>query len=265
MGVVCLQSWGGGVFWGCSRIGMAVCVYALKDILILYKNQIYHITFSEVRNMGLFGTAIDSLKWGFSINFKKILRWLLLTVILIIPIVDFIGLGALLKIFKGEEPELSPVGKNFINGLLYFIIQLIYMAIPLIIFFILGGVSMLPMASGNDAGVAVGAGIATAGVIIALIVTVLLFGLILVPATINFARTGKFGKAFAFGEIFGLIGKLGWGKYILAIIVCIIVSFVVGLVLGIIGLIPVLGWIVLILATVPLYCFGYKYWNEVFA
>lgn len=191
--------------------------------------------------MGLFGTAFDALKWGFSVNFKHIGRWLLLTLLSIIPIVFWISDGALMRVLKGEEPDLSPVGKNFVNGFFLFLIALIYAIIPCLIM-------LIPVV----------------GQIIGIILLILVC-IIMIPAEINFARTGKFGAAFKFGEIFGMISKLGWGKYILAIIVMLIFGIIIGLILGLITMIPIVGLIVVILVSIPLLCFELKYWNDVFA
>ena len=204
--------------------------------------------------MGLFGTAFGAVKWGFGTNFSHIGRWLLLTIFSCIPIVNFIADGALMKVLKGEEPDISPAGKSFVTGFFFFLIGLIYAIIPAIIILVLGLISSIAAA-------------------IVGIILVILLCLIAIPAEINFVRSGKFGKAFAFGEIFGMISKLGWGKYILAIIVMFIVGFIVSLVIGIIayvlGLIPVAGWVLAlifeILMLVPLVCFELKYWNDVLA
>ncbi|HJJ48663.1 MAG TPA: DUF4013 domain-containing protein [Methanocorpusculum sp.] len=214
--------------------------------------------------MGLFGTAFEALKWGFGTNFKHIGRWLLLTILSIIPIINFFADGALLKVLKGEEPTIPPAGKSFVNGLLLFIIALIYMLIPIIIYFVIGGAAMLPAITGGDVGAAIGASVGIIGLVLTVVVMIL-FALIMIPAEINFARSGKFGKAFAFSEIFAMIKKLGWGKYILAIIVMIIFAIVLGLILGLIMMIPILGLIIYILAFIPLVCFELKYWNDVFA
>lgn len=191
--------------------------------------------------MGLFGTAFNALKWGFSVNFKHIGRWLLLTLLSIIPIVFWISDGALMRVLKGEEPDLSPVGKNFVNGFFLFLIALIYAIIPCLIM-------LIPVV----------------GQIIGIILLILVC-IIMIPAEINFARTGKFGAAFKFSEIFGMISKLGWGKYILAIIVMLIFVIIISLILGLITMIPIVGLIVVILVSIPLLCFELKYWNDIFA
>ena len=207
--------------------------------------------------MGLFETAFDAVKWGLTTNFRHIGRWLLLTVLSIIPIANLLSSGALLKVLTGEEPEIEPAGRTFLNGLLWLVISIIYMIIPVII----AAVSLILLLNN---GASAGAALGIAGIIISIILAVII-SLIMIPAMIHFARTGKFAKGFAFGEIFAMIKNVGAGRYIVAILVWLIVSFIISFVLGIICLIPILGWIVLFLAFVPLMCFEYKYWNDVFA
>jgi hypothetical protein len=66
--------------------------------------------------------------------------------------------------------------------------------------------------------------------------------LILLAAGIaHMIKTDKFGKAFAFGEILGIIKKVGWGKYIAWIILVAVIAFIVG---AIVGAIPYVGWLI---------------------
>ena len=211
-----------------------------------------------IENVGKsFGYAVDN-------TLKKILRWIGLTIVMCIPIVNFIAMGLFLKVFRGEEPDFSNAGKSFIQGLLLFIISIIYMIIPIIAFAILGGASFItaiiaPEAA-TDAILAGGAGLG----IIALFVLAIIFGLIMLPAEINFARKQSFGAAFKFGEIFGMIGKLGWGKYILAIILVYIIAIIFGFVVGLFALIPVVGIILTYLAIPFAIFFELKYYANLF-
>jgi len=49
------------------------------------------------------------------------------------------------------------------------------------------------------------------------------------------------GEAFNFGEIFATIGKIGWGTYILALIILVVIFAIIYVVLG---LIPIVGAII---------------------
>jgi len=81
---------------------------------------------------------------------------------------------------------------------------------------------------------------------------------------IRFARTGSMGEAFNFGAILETIGKIGWGTYIVALIVLIIVQFVIGIVLSIIAMIPVLGAIIQFVLFAPLVIFEYRYICQIY-
>ena len=213
--------------------------------------------------VGIFENIGDSLKFGFrecyGDGFKGFLRMLALLITSIIPIVFFIPMGIFLKVYRGEKPDFTNAGQSFIRGLLCFVIAIIYMLIPLILFAIFGGLGVIPTVTGGDIGAVFGGLLASAGIIIAIIAAVIL-GFVAIPAEINFARNG-FAAAFKFSEIFGMISKAGFAKYILSYIVLIIVSFIFGLLCAI----PVVGIIISILVTIPLTFFMYKYWANIFA
>ncbi|HJJ75758.1 MAG TPA: DUF4013 domain-containing protein, partial [Methanocorpusculum sp.] len=85
------------------------------------------------------------------------------------------------------------------------------------------------------------------------IVLAFIIGFILIPVQVNFARKQSFGAAFAFGEIFGMIGKLGLIKYILAWIVYFVAVMIIVLVLSLFSLIPVVG---IVLTSILALLFG---------
>jgi len=75
-----------------------------------------------------------------------------------------------------------------------------------------------------------------------LIGVILMFflAIILAMAIVHMVKHNSFGKAFAVGEILAVIRKIGWGKYIL----WLIVIFVCALILGAISMIPLIGWLI---------------------
>ena len=68
--------------------------------------------------------------WIFSSDWKKII---ILGVILIIPIVDFIGLGYVLRIIKltisgvDDLPEFDDLGDLFVDGLKVLVVSIVYL------------------------------------------------------------------------------------------------------------------------------------------
>lgn len=196
---------------------------------------------------GSFGYAKDKLMGSIG-------NWILLIILTIIPIVNFIAMGTYLKVYRGEDPKVEHIGKSFVDGLLALIIAIIYMLIPLIVTSIVFAASMGSMMADPFAGLAA-AGI---GGIICLILFIL-FALLMIPAMINFARKG-FGAAFKFGEIFGMIGKAGWLKYIISIILLAIIFGIIGL----LGMIPFIGWLIMLIIYPFLIVWAAKFWANLF-
>lgn len=177
--------------------------------------------------------AIDYTK----LLFADLGRLLILIVLAIIPIVDFVVLGYLGNVMKApKDPKKLPPLENYFDlwfqGLKILIIALIYMIIPLV--FIIpfldfwGVFSFLTFVRGT-------------GALLLLLVGVLLaFFLvsILYIAIINMLKHNDLSKAFAFGEILGIIEKVGWVNYIL----WLLVIFVCSIIVTAIGSIPVIGW-----------------------
>jgi hypothetical protein len=63
---------------------------------------------------------------------------------------------------------------------------------------------------------------------------------------IRFARKNSMGQAFAFGAILEHIGKIGWGSYILALIILWVVALIFGLIVFVLAMIPFIGWLILL-------------------
>ena len=193
--------------------------------------------------------------------------WLILSILNLIPIVDWIVYGVYVKVLRGEEPDLENLGKTFIDGLLALIIGLIYMIVPIILIivvsvgmFTFGSVTVTP-GDPSVSGMSEIAGFAVmSGLIILSFVVAFLFSLLATPAVVNFARKG-FCAAFRIGELVRMIGKAGLLKYIVSLILLWIIFCVI---VFICMLIPIIGWIVLIFILPFLYFWGAKYLANLF-
>lgn len=72
------------------------------------------------------------------------------------------------------------------------------------------------------------------------------------------------GEAFNFGAIFAQIGALGWGTWIIAVIVLLIVAAVYGFVIGILSAIPLLGWLIVLFLNAAFAIFSARYLAQVY-
>jgi hypothetical protein len=219
----------------------------------------------EVKTMEIGEIISDSVKYPSS-DWTKII---ILAVILLIPIVNFIGLGYVFRIIKAtlagldDLPDFDEVGDMFIDGLKILVVGIVY-AIPVWIIAAIIGVilslifpgSTTTYYTGADATAIIGGMIASYAV---LIVVALIVGLVEIIAIANMAYyDGELGAAFRFSDILNYIATIGWGKYIIVYIVIALISAVIAILAGFIGLVLLFVgiFITMPLAMSYIYMFG---------
>ena len=152
-------------------------------------------------------------------------RLILLIIISAIPIVNFIAIGYIVKIYRGGKiaPELEGYGRMFIDGVLLVIIGIIYAIIPIILIcagFFLGALEAS----------ATGVIIALIGIIVAII-----FSLFALLGCVRFAKNEDLEEAFNFQAILEKINDIGWVHYILSYIaIMVIITLISGALSGIV-------------------------------
>lgn len=178
----------------------------------------------------------DSFSYAKDAVWGKWVQWILLVISTIIfPLI----MGYVVRIYSGVKPapEMGNWVGTFVDGLKLLIIGLIY-AIPIFIiaaiFFVPAGMMSDPMAALGTLGI---------GILVMFVVAIII-SLVSAIGMIRFAQKDSVGQAFAFGAILEHIGKIGWGSYIIALIVLWIVGLVFSFIVGILGIIPVLGWLI---------------------
>ncbi|MFW5959053.1 MAG: DUF4013 domain-containing protein [Natronomonas sp.] len=164
---------------------------------------------------------------------------LMLLSVFIVPL--FLVYGYIVGVIRGslggasEPPSFGDWTTLLVEGVQAWFIGVIYMLIPLIVGGLTVGGSVLATASGTNTGSAIGSG----GMYIGFLVTFLLslvFGYIAVAAIVNFAREERFGAAFDFDVLKGIVMHR---DYAIAWLVAIGIFFVASLV----NAVPLLGWI----------------------
>ena len=201
-------------------------------------------------------------------------RWLGLIILCIIPIVNFIfPLGYCVRIYNGgdEAPELDDWLRLFVDGLQLFLINIVYMIVPFflivtgivtLIFGMVGGI-VLTRIDFDFSGMFL-AFFAMIGLILLLVGVILAIACCLISTMgcIRFARMDSLGEAFNFSEITAKITEIGWGSYILAYLVLVIIT---SLIVGILAVIPVVGWL-LTFIIIPLFLIWQaKYFENIYS
>ena len=175
-------------------------------------------------------------------------RLIILIVLDIIPIVNWIVIGYAARVLRESPstetpPKLEKYGEMFVDGAKVTFASLIYMLVPTIL--IATGASslfagMLSLQGGFAAPSVMLGGTGVVLLLVGILLGIILL-LLLAAGMAHMLKTGKFGKAFAFGEILRIIRGIGWGKYIAWIVVLVIISMIIG---GVAGLIPYVGWVI---------------------
>ncbi len=195
---------------------------------------------------GSFNYTKDALwgKWG---------RWIILIVLSLIQVFTLFLIplynGYIIRVLSGRRPapDIDEWGRLFIDGWKWNIISLIYMIPVLLILAYFGGLAVLSAIGVQGAtdpeAWAPAVAAALSGILLAALVAILI-SFISLFAVVRFAHTDRFGEAFNFGAIFAHIGRIGWGSWILAVIILILIGVAYGVVISLINLIPILGWII---------------------
>lgn len=169
---------------------------------------------------------------------------MMLGCIFIIPIFPMMGyqIAIIRKVASGED-ELLPAwdnwGEKFMDGLKIFGVVLVY-EIPMFLIMGIGFGITFAMAAGSQSSDSVGGVMAIVMLLIQALSGIygLILGFLMPIFMIMVARTGEFGAAFKFGEMFGFIGK-NLGNYFITFLLFIgffLAAEIIGLVACCIGI-----------------------------
>lgn len=211
----------------------------------------------------------DSVEYAREAVWGKWTRWVLLIVSTIIfPLI----LGYVMEIYRGTKPapELEHWGKLFIDGLKLIAAWIIYMLPVIAILLVFGGWALFSAMqqaamSGDPNYFASNPELLMPllesfliGLVIAVVLAIII-SIIAYIGIIRMARKDRFGEAFNFSGIFDTIGRIGWGSYILSLIVLAVVVMVFAIILALIMGIPYIGWLIYLILLPLLSIFQARY------
>jgi hypothetical protein len=180
-------------------------------------------------------------------------RWLLLVLLSLIQTFTLYLIplfsGYTVRVLAGERPapDVEGWGRLFLDGWKRNIITLIYLIPVILVLALFGGIAFASTiaAQGVDnldvwasAAAAAMPGLLAAGCRLGHRVVQSLF------AVVRFAHTVSLLQAFNLGAIFRQIGRIGWGSWIVAVIILVLIRIVYMAATGLILSVPVAGWIV---------------------
>jgi len=190
----------------------------------------------------------DSLAYALK-TFSDIGKLVVLVVLNVVPIVNFVVLGYYYRAIRespasSDIPELNRYSEMWFQGLKVVVASFLYMLIPVTI--IVAGALTVPVSfwfRGFRFSRSLGATALT--MIFIGLALMLLISVVMALGVTHMAKNDSLGKAFAFGEIMSIIGKIGWGKYLL----WLLTLFVCSAIFGVVGGIPLVGWLISLALT----------------
>lgn len=163
----------------------------------------------------------------------------------------FLVMGYLVETLRSgmAEAETPPVfedwGRMLREGFVAAVIGFVYQLIPIVVFSVFVGGSILALLTGTEAGA--GAGIAglLGGLFLSWVLS-LLFAYVGMAGVANYASEGRFGAGFDLGVIGEVVTD---GAYLVSWGYVVALQIVVGVVVGVLNAVPVLGAIVGVFVT----------------
>ena len=202
--------------------------------------------------------------WG---NWK---RWILLAIwTIIFPLLG----GYVMDIFRGSTVplECNDWVRRFIDGIKYLVAGLIYsipVIIVLVITFIPVFMEFISQITSETAELNFEAFLpllmpVIGGVIVAIILGIIVT-LLFTIGIIRMARMNRFLEVFNFREIIKTIGKIGWGTYIIALIIIYVISFILGMLINLVMEAPYIGFIIALFLWPLLTIFESRYFTRLY-
>ena len=174
----------------------------------------------------------------------------LLTLLSILIIPAFLVYGYVIRVLRAgiaddDPPVFDEWGTLLTEGVVGFVIIIVYQLIPLIVMVVTVGGSLAALSTGTDAG----AGLGVVGLLGGFAVSVLLalvFGYVGLIGLANYAHTGSVGAAFDVD----LIREVAFdGAYAIPWLYGVAVMFGMAMVTGVLGIIPIIGAIIGVFVT----------------
>lgn len=180
-------------------------------------------------------------------------------------LLSFLTEGYVVRVLRGitPPPEFDNWVSLYLDGIKVLVVQIIW-CIPVLVVFCITGFFFAFADAIKGSGLAMPVRIGALLLIVVAIVLTILTVLSMFIAVVRYARTGSIREGIRYSAVIETIRAIGWGSYIMALIVLLITAIVYFLVVSIFAMIPFIGW-VFNLALIPLFSvFSARYLSRVY-
>ena len=180
-------------------------------------------------------------------------------------LLSFFTTGYLVRVWRGTTPppEFGDWVSLFLDGIKVMIVQILWF-IPAAVVLCITVVFFVISFAVNGSALAMPMRIASLLLVVIEIALIVLTVLCTIIALVRYARTGSIREGIRYSAVMETIRAIGWGSYIIALIVLLVTAIIFFLVISVIGLIPYIGWVIN-LALDPLFAvFSARYLSRVY-
>ena len=205
--------------------------------------------------VNVMGVATDELgyyasnSYGLDAAMVIVLLLFLLISILVTIITYGITIETIKKSFNSSQLPDFDIQRFFVSGLKYIIVRIGYFILPAILFvvgFVFLGLSSEAYYYSDASGVYMLIGFV---LIIVALVAVIILALMEFVASARLAETNSLSEAFDISNIYNTAKQIGIGNIFAIIIIFAVIMGLIGMVFGLVSLIPLIGSILLGIAT----------------
>ena len=180
-------------------------------------------------------------------------------------ILSFFLSGYLVRVYRGAKPapDFDNWGGLFVDGLKLAIVSVLWFLPVFIVVLCIVGIAIVAGTSGGAGSMALTIGLVLLALLIMLVVSLIVI-LFSPMGIIRFARTGSITEGLRYSKISELIGKIGWGQYVIALVVLLVVTLIFVVIEAILQLIPWIGWVLVLIITPLLSVFVARFYTLIY-
>ena len=210
-------------------IGIPYLIIGILALILVYES-IGITTLSDVSQEALLSSPL------FSTFILTTLLFMIVTFICTI-IMSGIGMSIIKETIKPSDllPNIN-LKVNIIDGIKSWIVSIVYIIIPTIIFLILFGIVMATL--GEDSGILL------LLLMLLFIIAIIIIGLLLTVAVCRLAETDSISEALNFSNIIEIGKKIGFVKIFLTLLICNVILGVISLLASLLNIIPIIGTLI---------------------
>jgi hypothetical protein len=180
-------------------------------------------------------------------------------------LLSFFLAGYAVRIYRGAQPapDFDTWGSMFIDGVKMSIVTFIWFLPLLVVLLCVLGISLVGLAPGSTGSIGLFLGLLLLAILIEIIVCIVIV-LFSAMGVIRFARTGSIREGIRYSKIAEHIRRIGWGPYVIALVILFVVTIIFGIVSMILALIPYVGWVGKLIITPLFMVFAARYYTLVY-